>query len=112
MLFPLQVAWTIGTGALEEQRTPLPLCEARMEISEPESKRENPLCMILYSSFVFPTPAPFPLPFSPPTLQEDALGVGFDLAASTLRRCVNDDWQVLKALFQHLAVTTPHTSAA
>lgn len=108
----MQVAQTIDTGALEEQLTPYPLCEARMEIRDHESKRENPLCMILYSSFVLPTPAPFLLPFSPPTLHEDALGVGFDLAANTLRRCVNDDWQVLKALFQHLAVTTPHTSAA
>lgn len=108
----MQAAHTIDTGVLEEQLTPLPLCEARMEASEHESERENPQCMILYSYFVFPTPAPFPLPLSPPTLQEDALGVGFDLAANTLRRCVNDDWHVLKALFQHLAVTTPHTSAA
>lgn len=69
----------------------------------------------LYNSVFFlclPTPAPFPLLFCSPTLQEDALGVGFDVAANTLRRCVNDDWQLLKALFQHLAVTTPHTSAA
>lgn len=93
-------------------RAAKPLCEAGMEISERETKRGNPLWMILYSSFVFPTPAPFPLPFSPPTLHEDALGVGLDLAANALRRCVNDDWQLLKALFQHLAVTTPHTSAA
>lgn len=85
---------------------------SRVATSEREAKRENPLWVTLYSSFVFPTPAPSSLPLSPPALQEDALGVGFASAASALRRRVNDDWQLLKALFQHLAVTTPHTSAA
>lgn len=48
-----------------------------MAISEHKTKRRTPLWVTLYSSFVSPTPAPSSLPLSPPTLQEDALGVGF-----------------------------------
>lgn len=48
-----------------------------MAISEREAKRESPLWMTPHSSFVFPTPALSSLPLSPPTLQEDALGVAF-----------------------------------
>lgn len=61
--FPLQVAQTIDTGALEEQLTPLPLHEARMEISERESTRKTPP----YDS-VLPLSAPhlLPLLFPPP----------------------------------------------
>lgn len=110
--FPSRVAQTNDAGADEEQQSVLPLCEQGWESLSTIARGKNPSAWFVCASFVFPTPAPFPLPFSPPTLQEDALGVGFDLAANALRRCVNDDWQLLKVLFQHLAVTTPHTSAA
>lgn len=65
-----------GRGAPEEPQRHHILEEQGWQFLSVRPKRKNPLWMTPYSSFVFPTPAPF---FSSalPTLQEDALGVGF-----------------------------------
>lgn len=102
---------TQGRGALEELQPHHLFEEQGWQFLSVRPRGKTPcgwLCAPPLSS-----PHLLPLLFhSPHPPSKKMLWVLALLAASALRRRVNDDWQLLKALFQHLAVTTPHTSAA